>query len=207
MYCVAHVGQKTLKCRNFDQIFTLWRTLVPIPLYQFAPNFSGNSRPMFCAYTPDFIGICLLCHLPGMKNAILSKVWHLGGSCSLPSLPMRAKFGRLEQAHGLCLHVNFCLNWFILLPSGGKKICRFLDFSILWWQQSEKVEYRCTTTNLPMSSGIKIISVLQSLHGKIGHTDSDVQRRNGQKMDNKTLNVFGRPVAGEIQVPPNLAWW
>ena len=33
------------------------------------------------------------------------------------------------------------------------------------WRQSQKVEYGCTTTNLPLSNGIKIISVLQRLHG------------------------------------------
>jgi len=43
-------------------------------------------------------------------------------------------------------------------------------FAIFWtstssgvanWQQSEKVEHRCTTINLPLSKGIKIVSVLQ----------------------------------------------
>jgi len=38
------------------------------------------------------------------------------------------------------------------------------------WQQSEKVERRCTTTNLPLSNGIKIVFVLPCLHGKIGRT-------------------------------------
>jgi len=48
------------------------------------------------------------------------------------------------------------------------------------WQQSEKVEQGCTTTNLPLSNGIKIVSVLRRLHGKIGRTNSDVQKRDGQ---------------------------
>jgi len=51
------------------------------------------------------------------------------------------------------------------------------NFAVFWtsafscvanWQQSEKVECGCTTTNLPLSSGIKIVSVLQRLHGEIG---------------------------------------
>ena len=62
-------------------------------------------------------------------------------------------------------------------------------FAVFWtsafsdvdsWRQSEKVEHRCTTTNLPLSplsNGIKIISVLQRLHGEIGRTNSDVQKR------------------------------
>ena len=57
-------------------------------------------------------------------------------------------------------------------------------FAVFWtsafsgvanWQQSEKVEHRCTITNLPLSNGIKIVSVLQRLHGEIGRTISDVQ--------------------------------
>ena len=47
-------------------------------------------------------------------------------------------------------------------------------------QQSEKVEHGCTTTNLRLSSGIKIVSVLQRLHDEIWRTISDVQKRDGQ---------------------------
>ena len=43
-----------------------------------------------------------------------------------------------------------------------------------------KVEHECTTTNLPLSKGIKIVSLLQRLHGEIGRTISDVQKRDGQ---------------------------
>jgi len=47
-------------------------------------------------------------------------------------------------------------------------------------QQSDKVEHGCTTINLPLCNGIKIVSVLQRLHGKIGRTISDVQKRHEQ---------------------------
>jgi len=72
------------------------------------------------------------------------------------------------------------------------------NFAVSWtsafcgvatWQQSEKSEHRCTTTNLPLSNGIKIVSVLQRLHGEIGCTNSDVQKRDGQtnkQTDKKT---------------------
>ena len=59
-------------------------------------------------------------------------------------------------------------------------------FAVFWtsafsdvdsWRQSEKVEHGCTTTNLPLSKGIKIISIFQHLHGEIGRTNSDVQKR------------------------------
>jgi len=75
------------------------------------------------------------------------------------------------------------------------------------WQQSEKVEHKCTTTNLILSNGIKIVSVLQRLRGEIWRTISDVQKRDEQTkgQTNKKVNVFGHPAAGEIRAQPNLA--
>jgi len=46
--------------------------------------------------------------------------------------------------------------------------------------QSQKVEHGCATTNVPLSNGIRIVSVLHRLHGEIGCTISDVQKRNEQ---------------------------
>ena len=52
-------------------------------------------------------------------------------------------------------------------------------FAVFWtsafsgvaiWQQSEKVEHGgCTTTNHPLSNSIKIVSVLQRLHGNLAY--------------------------------------
>ena len=91
-------------------------------------------------------------------------------------------------------------------------------FAIFWtsafsvvanWPQSQKVEHGCTTTNLPLSNGIKIVSVLQRLHGEIGHINSDVQKRDGQtnRQTNRQKNstFLATPAAGEIRAPPNLA--
>jgi len=88
-------------------------------------------------------------------------------------------------------------------------------FAVFWtsafsgvanWQQSEKVEHRCTTTNLSLSNGIEIVSVLQRLHGEIGRTISDVQKRDEQtdKQTNKKLNVLAAPAACEIPAPTKL---
>ena len=70
----------------------------------------------------------------------------------------------------------------------------FSDFAI--WQQAEKVEHECTTTKLPLSNGIKIVSVLQRLHGEIGRTNSDIQKHDEQTNEQKKLNVFCRPGGG-----------
>ena len=80
-------------------------------------------------------------------------------------------------------------------------------FAVFWtsafsvvanWQQSDKVEHVCTTTNLPLSNGIKIVSVVHRLHGEIGRTISDVQKRDEQtnRQTDKKLNVFRRSSGG-----------
>ena len=89
-------------------------------------------------------------------------------------------------------------------PSGGENPP---IFAVFWTSAfSEKVEHGYTTTNLPLSNGIKIISVLQRLHGKIGCTISDVQKRDGQNAwrTDKKLNVFRRPAGGCNPIPTKL---
>jgi len=63
-----------------------------------------------------------------------------------------------------------------------------------WWKP-EKVEHGCTTTDLPLSNGIKIVSVLQRLHGKIGRTTLTLKSVTDRQTDKK-LNVFGHPGRG-----------
>ena len=62
------------------------------------------------------------------------------------------------------------------------------------------------TTNLPLPNGIKIVFVLQRLHGEIGRTDSDVQKRDEQTDKQKNSTFLAAPAAGEIRAPLNLAW-
>jgi len=81
-------------------------------------------------------------------------------------------------------------------------------FAVFWtsafsvvanWQQSEKVEHEYTTTNRPLSNGIKIVSVLQRLHGEIRRTISDVQKRDEQtnkQTNREKTHRFGHPGGG-----------
>ena len=62
------------------------------------------------------------------------------------------------------------------------------------WQQSDKAEHGCTTTNLPLSNGVKIVSVLQRLHDEIGRTISDLQKHDEQTK--KSQRFFGHPGGG-----------
>ena len=88
-------------------------------------------------------------------------------------------------------------------------------FAIFWtsafsvvanWQQSQKVEHGCTTTKLPLSNGIKIVSVLQRLHGEIGRTNSDVQKRDGQtnRQTRKTQRFW--PPRRRVKSEPHQTW-
>jgi len=66
--------------------------------------------------------MCSLCRLPVVKKTqFLANFDILGGSCTDPLLPMRAKFGVLQQTQGLHLQAKFHLNVFIVSVSGGQK--------------------------------------------------------------------------------------
>jgi len=65
----------------------------------------------------------------------------------------------------------------------AKKTAILPFFAVFWTSafsdfanchQYQKVEDECTTTNLPLSNGIKIVSVHQPLRGEIGRTNSDI---------------------------------
>jgi len=75
------------------------------------------------------------------------------------------------------------------------------------WHQSEKVEHWCTAINLPLSNGIKVISVVQCLHGEIRCTNSDVQKRDRQtdRQTKRNSTFLAALAAGEIRAQPNLA--
>ena len=126
---------------------------------------------------------------------------------------MRAKFGELQQTHGTRLPAKFRLDRFILSSCGGENpnFCRFWTsaFSdVANCHQSQKVEHGCTPTNLPLSNGIKIVSVLQRLHGEIGRTNSDVQKRDGQtdkQTDRQKTQRFWPP-RRRVKSEPHQTW-
>ena len=123
-------------------------------------------------------------------------------------------------------------NFWQILTFGGVSIGLFYRplaakkthfFAIFWtsafsdvdsWRQSEKVEHGCTTTNLPLPNGIKIISVLQRLHGEIGRTNSDVQMRDGETKRDGQKSVTDRqktqrfsPTRRRVKSKPHQTWY
>ena len=77
-------------------------------------------------------------------------------------------------------------------------------------QQSEKVEQGCTTTNLPLSNGFKIVSVFKRLPGEIGSTISDVQnvmnKHTDRQTDRQTKNQCFWPPRRRVKSEPHQTW-
>ena len=81
-------------------------------------------------------------------------------------------------------------------------------FAVFWssafsgvanWQQSEKVEHRCTITNLPLSNGIKCFLYSNAFMAKSGAqslTFKSVTNRQTNTQTDKKLHVFDRPGGG-----------
>ena len=72
-----------------------------------------------------------------------------GGSCTHPLLPMRAKFGLLEQTEGLHLQTKFHRNVFIVSASGGQKTQFSANFDIFGSS--------CTDPILPMRAKFGVL--------------------------------------------------
>ena len=87
-------------------------------------------------------------------------------------------------------NATFAVFW----TSAFSGVANWQQCGVANWQQSEKVEHGCTSTNLPLSNGIKIVSVLQRLHGEIGRTISAFKSVSNRQT--KKLNVFGWPGGG-----------
>jgi len=94
----------------------------------------------------------------------------------------------------------------------------FLPFFVVVWtsafsdvancHQSQKVKHMCTTTNLPLANGIKIVSVLQLYSVlKSGAQTLTFKSVTDKQTDNQTKNstFLATPAAGEIRALPNLA--
>ena len=143
------------------------------------------------------------------KTIIVGQFLIFGDYYTDTLLPMRSKFAVLEQA-------KFRLNVFIVSASGGQKqlwanfqilggSCTDL-FAIFWtsafsgvanWQQSDKVEHKCTTTNLPLSNVSKSFLYSNAFMAKSGAQSLTFKSVTNKQTDRqKKLYVFGCPGGG-----------
>jgi len=158
--------------------------------------------------------VCSLCRLLVAKN---HNFWPNFAICGAPVPPPFAGEGQISCARADPRSTLTCQISFQLVYSVAFWRRKTPIFAVFWtsaftgvasWWQSEKVENGSTTTNFPLSNGIRIVSVLQRLHGEFGRTNSDVHKRNEQT--DKKSTFLAAPAAGgagEIRTPPNLAWW
>ena len=89
--------------------------------------------------------MCSLCQFPVAKNHNFGQILTLLGAPVPTLLPMRAKFGGLEQTQGLHLPAKFHLNVFIVSASGDQKQQFWANFDIFVGS--------CTDPVLPMTEG------------------------------------------------------
>jgi len=145
--------------------------------------------------------MCSLCRLPVAKNHNFGQILTFLGA------PVPTSF--TDEGHIWCAIADSWCTFTCEISS--RSVYSFVlwrrknpIFAVFWtsefsgvanWQQSEKVEHGCTTTNLPLSNGIKIVSVLQRLYDEIGRTVSDVEKRDEQtdKQTNKKTQRFWLP--------------
>jgi len=78
-----------------------------------------------------YLNVLIVSASGGQKPQFWANFDSFGGSCTDPLLPMRTKFGVLEQTQGLHLQAKFHLNVFIMSASVGQKPQFWANFDIL----------------------------------------------------------------------------
>jgi len=148
---------------------------------------------------PNFNWMCSLCQLLVAKN---HNFWQILTFWGLQYRPPFTDQGQIRRATAdpqcmlKCqissqLVYSLALSWWKTPIFAGFWTSAFSGVNN--WQQSEKVKHRCTTTNLPLSNGIKIVSVLQRFHGESGRAISNVQKRDEQIDKHKKTQRFWPP--------------
>ena len=108
------------------------------------------------------------------------------GSCTDPLLPMRAKFGVLEQTKGLHLAAKFHLNMFIVSASGDQKP--------QFWAIFDNFGASCIDPLLPIRAKFAVPEQTEGLHihAKFYLNAFIVSASNGQKPQFWTnFDIFG----------------
>ena len=223
VHCVGFRWPKTTilgKCLNFGGL--LYRRPFTGKAHIWCPE-ADRTSTLTCQISSESVH-CIGFQCP--KTTILGKFWLLGGSCTDPLLPMRAKSGVLQLTHSRRLRVKICLDQFILLPSGGEKT-QFFPFIGLQHlvmstvggnlrklntgaqlQPSPIQRYQnhfCT----PSSGWHRVHKLWCSKAWR--HKKRDRQKKHdGQKVwqtNKKNSTFFATPAADEIRAPPNLERW
>jgi len=199
----CHAAAKLAACTNSITAsillnFYILGALVTMMFYWSRQNLVWDSTHMVYAVTLNLIWMWSFCWLLVAKNLNFGQILTFGGLLYRRRFSDECQmwFARADPLSTLTHQISSWSVYFVTL--WWRKT---LNFTILLtsafcgvtsWRQSEKVEHGCTTTNPSLSNHMKIVSVLQRLHGKIMHTNSDVQKRDGQRNRQK-LQCFLPP--------------
>jgi len=151
----------------------------------------------------------------GQKPQFLANFDIFGGSCTDTLLMTRAKFGVLEQTHGVRLPANFRLDRFILSPSGGEKP-QFLPFfwtSVylvvsLFGSSLRKLKMGAQLQTFPYPKASKSFLYPNAFMAKSSKQTLKFKSVTDRQTNRQTKNstFLAAPAAGEIRAPPNSAW-
>ena len=123
----ASGDQKPQFWANFD----IFRSSCTDPLLQIRVKFGVLEQTQGLHLPAKFrLNVFIVSPHGGQKPQFWANFDTFGRSCTDPLLPMRAKYGGLEQTQGLHLPAKFHLNVFFVSASGGQKLQYLANFDI-----------------------------------------------------------------------------
>ena len=189
------------KNHNFGQILTFWGLLYGPPFTdegQIWYDIADRRSTLICRISSECVH-CLGFQLP--KTTILGNILTFGGLLYRPPFTSEDQIwcATADPRYLLIREISSGLVYSVALLQRKTQNCTIFWTSVFCAvatrQQIEKVEHGCTTTNLPLSNGIKVVSVLQRLHGKMGAQTL---------MFNSVMDRQSKLATREIWAPPKL---
>jgi len=157
--------------------------------------------------------MCSLCRLPVAKNHTFGQILTFGSPVPTPFYRWGSHLVCYSRLTAYAYVPNFSL---FCCPLAAKKP-NFAIFStsafsgVASWQQSDKVEHGCTTTNLPyqryQSRFCTPTPSWRNRAHKLWRSNAWRTNRQTNRQTDKNSTFLAAPAAGEIRAPPNLAWW
>jgi len=150
--------------------------------------------------------MCSLCRLPVAKNHNFGQILTFWGLLYQPRFTDEGQIccAIADPRYTLICQISSRSVYSVALWRRKTPIFAIFSISafsgVASWQQCEKVEHGCTTTNFPLSNGIKIVSVYSNAFMAKSDAQSltfrNVTNKQTDRQTNKKLNVFGCPGGG-----------
>ena len=162
--------------------------------------------------TPNFTIVTFKSALTAPKIAKIGNFWYNFGQKGPLQRLFFTKFGLGTESQVRILMPNFtfmALKMWAYSPQNSKKVVIFLyKFAPKgkFWGSTEKVEYRCTITNLFVCNDTIIVLNIILLHSVSVITSSSFQSVTNKKQA-KNITLFRLQPARDPRSLPHLAWW